>query len=58
MTPTPFATLTPFPTMFFDGTISYGDYATFTALACILLIMLIGFIAWLTITLLNRRGKA
>ena len=51
--PTP----TPLPTMFLDGSITYGDYGLDIVLLCIIGLLIIGGIAFLILRLLDQKGK-
>jgi hypothetical protein len=58
-TRTPYPTRTPanMVTAFWDGTITYGDAANVTVASLILMVLILGFIAWLVISFLQRRRK-
>lgn len=59
MTLTPSITPTPgnFVTAFWDGAITYGDAGQITATSLLCLVVVIGLLAWLVITTLQRKRK-
>ena len=65
VTPTPTITNTPLPTRtpgnmataFFDSAISYGETANVTATSLLCLVVILGILAYITITTLQRRKK-
>jgi hypothetical protein len=58
-TRTPYDTRTPanMVTAFWDGTITYGDAGNITVLSLILMVLILGFLAWLVTSYLQRRRK-
>jgi hypothetical protein len=62
-TSTPTSTLYPthnpatMATAFWEGAITYGDAANVTAISLLCMVVILGLLAWLTITTLQRRKK-
>ena len=56
LTPTSTLTATVMPTMYWDSRVTYGEFANTTASLCLGVLLLISFIAWLTISLLDKKS--
>lgn len=48
-------TPTPLPTLVFDSAVSYSDMSAVVFVSCITGLMLIAFISWTVLTILNKR---